>query len=67
MRRQSLAATLQLPPQASSVPRDDRTGSVLLDAIATRWGCTGVDGGKVMWFDLDLCAGEPPLPRQAAG
>jgi len=44
-------------------------GSVLLDAIATRWGYTCVDGGKVTWFDLDLDlgAGEPPLPRQAAG
>jgi len=31
-------------------------GLAIVDALATRWGTDDADGGKIVWFELDLAA-----------
>ena len=43
------------PPVMKQPGPDTVTGRglVLVDALTDRWGCAPLDGGKVVWFELD--------------
>ena len=59
--RVEVADTSELPP----VPAEAITTSTggrglhLVEALATRWGTTRDDAGKIVWFELAVDAGPP--------
>lgn len=61
--RVTVADASVVPVRRGRVPTPTATtgrGSLLLDALSARWGCSVVEGGKVVWFELDLETGAVP-------
>jgi anti-sigma regulatory factor (Ser/Thr protein kinase) len=43
----------QNPPTLRSPDGASGRGLHLIDAVASRWGVVGRDGGKTVWFEID--------------
>jgi anti-sigma regulatory factor (Ser/Thr protein kinase) len=48
-------------PQSRTAPHDalDGRGVAIVEALARRWGCDRLDGGKVFWAELGIASAQP--------
>jgi hypothetical protein len=44
-------------------PSEDGRGVFLVDALADAWGAQTTDGGKTVWFELEIPRAVVPAPR----